>query len=234
MPDLVRRSLAEAIATFFLVFVGVGAIAADASTIAVGHPGISLAFGFVVASMVYAIGHVSGAHLNPAVTLAFRAIGRFPTSDVPAYLLAQVTGAVVAAGLLDALVGLEAGIGTTLPTISLTGAWVIEVVITFSLMYVIVSVATDHRSVPGFAGIAIGLAVSMGALAGGPFTGGSMNPARSFGPALITGTWTAHWIYWTAPFVGATLGALAYEVVRGATPSPAAEPDPPRPTLGTS
>jgi len=231
MGDLARRSLAEAIATFFLVFVGVGAIAGQVAGTTTGHVGVSLAFGFVVAAMVYAVGHLSGAHLNPAVTLAFRAIGRFPSSDVPAYLVAQVVGAIAAAALLDGVFGLGSEVGTTVPSIGVAGAWVVEVVITFSLMFVIVSVATDERSVPGVAGLAIGLAVAMGALAGGPWTGGSMNPARSLGPALITGTWTSHWVYWTAPFVGAILGASAYEVVRRQEPSRPGEPEIPRPTL---
>ena len=101
-----------------------------------------------------------------------------------------------------------------MPSTGLAATWTLEVVITFGLMFVIVAVASDDRSVPGFGGIAIGLAVAMGALAGGPFSGGSMNPARSLGPALVTGEWTAHWVYWSAPIVGAALGALAYEVLR--------------------
>jgi len=234
MTDLVRRSIAEAVATFFLVFVGVGAIAADASGGNVGAVGVSLAFGFVVAAMVYAVGHLSGAHLNPAVTLAFGAIGRFPPSDIPAYVIGQCAGATAATASLHMLVGLEAGLGTTVPSTSLPAAWMIEMAITFSLMFVIVSVATDDRSVPGFAGLAIGLAVSMGALMGGPFTGGSMNPARSIGPALVGGTWTAHWIYWTAPFVGAALGAFAYEAVRPSGTQRADEVEIPRPTMEPS
>lgn len=213
--DLARRSLAEGIATFFLVFVGVGAIVADASGGGLGHVGVSLSFGCVVATMVYATGHISGAHLNPAVTLAFTAVRKFPASDVPAYLVAQCLGAVFAAALLDQIVGLGTGTGTTTPnSVGVASAWVIELAITFSLMFVIAAVATDDRAAPGFAGLAIGLAVTMGALAGGPFSGGSMNPARSLGPAVVTGEWTAHLVYWSAPFVGAALGALAYEVVR--------------------
>ncbi|NNF12034.1 MAG: aquaporin [Gemmatimonadetes bacterium] len=230
MSDLARRSLAEAIATFMLVFVGVGAIAGDLLGSGIGLPGVALAFGFVVASMVYAIGHLTGAHLNPAVTVAFWSAGKFPLSDVPAYISAQCVGATAAAALLHVLVGLDPAIGTTVPSNGLALAWTIEVIITFSLMFVIASVATDDRSVPGFAGVAIGMAVSMGALAGGPFSGGSMNPARSLGPALVTGTWTDHWVYWTAPFIGAVLGAAAYEIVRVAGTRPAAEPDIPRPT----
>ena len=233
MSDLARRTLAEAVATFFLVFIGVGTMVAEANGTEIGPLGVSLAFGSVVAAMVYAVGHLSGAHLNPAVTLAFRAIGRFPGSEVPAYVAAQLVGAVAAAGLLHAMVGLDGGIGATVPSISLAGAWMMEVVITFALMFVIVSVATDDRSVPGFAGLAVGLAVIIGALAGGPFTGGSMNPARSLGPAVVTGTWTAHWIYWTAPFVGATLGAFTYQIVRSADTSPPGAADIPRPTLET-
>lgn len=228
MPDLARRCLAEGVATFLLVFVGVGAIAADAAGSGTGPVGVSLAFAFVVAAMVYATGHLSGAHLNPAVTLAFRAIGRFPGREVGPYVAAQLGGASAAALLLDAAVGLGASTGTTTPTIGLGGAWLVEAAITFALMFVITAVATDPRSASGFAGAAIGLAVGMGALMGGPLTGGSMNPARSFGPALATGAWGSHWLYWTAPACGALLGAFAYQAVRGVAPE-GRRPDPSEP-----
>lgn len=234
MTELARRSLAEAIATFLLVFIGVGAIAAEGAGGGIGPLGIALAFGFVVAAMVYSVGHLSGAHLNPAVTVAFCGVKRFPWSDAPAYIVAQCVGALGAAVALNVLIGLEPSVGTTGPAGGVAVAWCVEVAITFSLMFVITSVATDDRTVPGFAGLAIGLAVAMGALAGGAFSGGSMNPARSLGPAVVTGTWAGHWIYWTAPFVGAALGAFAYEIVRTAGVSPGGESDIPRPTAEAS
>jgi MIP family channel proteins len=213
MRDLPRRCAAEALGTFFLVFIGVGAIAVDGSTGALGHLGVSLAFGLVVATMVYATGHISGAHLNPAVTLGFRAMGHFEGREVPAYLGAQVVGSVAAALLLATTVGLPDGAGATVPATALPAAWALEAVLTFGLMFVIAAVATDRRSIPGFAGLAIGLAVAMGALMGGPITGASMNPARSLGPAIATGVWSAHWLYWTAPICGAVLGGLTYQFV---------------------
>jgi MIP family channel proteins len=213
MRDLARRCAAEAVGTFFLVFIGVGAIAVDARTGALGHLGVSLAFGLVVATMVYATGHISGAHLNPAVTLGFRAMGRFESRNVPPYIGAQIFGAVAAATLLASTLGLPDGAGATVPTTALIPAWALELVLTFGLMFVIAAVATDERSVPGFAGLAIGFAVAMGALMGGPMTGASMNPARSFGPALATGQWSAHWLYWTAPICGAVLGGLTYQFI---------------------
>lgn len=215
MRDLGRRCVAEAVATFLLVFVGVGAAATDAATGGLGPVGVSLAFGAVVAAMVYSTGHISGAHLNPAVTVAFGFIGRFPVREIGPYVCAQVLGAVLASLLLDRTVGLVGGAGTTTPSIGLGGAWTVELVLTFSLMFVISAVATDDRTTPGSAGPAIGLAVAMGALAGGGLTGAAMNPARALGPSLAAGVWTAQWIYWTAPVVGALLGSAAYQGIRG-------------------
>ena len=199
---------------FFLVFVGVGAIAVDRGTQALGHVGVSLCFGFAVCAMVYATGHISGAHLNPAVTFAFRVTGRCPRGDALPYVAAQVFGALAAAVLLRVTIELPTGTGTTIPQIPLASAWVTEFVLTFALMFVIAAVATDPRAHGTTAGLAIGIAVAMGALVGGPLTGGSMNPARSLGPAIVTGVFRSHWVYWTAPVVGAISGALAYEVVR--------------------
>ena len=217
MRDLVRRCLAELVGTFFLVLVGVGAIAVDAVSGSIGHVGISLAFGLVVAAMVYATGHVSGAHLNPAVTVALAGRGRFPASEVPAYALAQLTGAGGASLVLRGAMGLHVATGVTAPSIPMAGALATETLITFALVFVIASVATDDRAVGGLAGVAIGMAVAMGALMAGPLTGASMNPARSFGPALVAGQWAGHWLYWIGPMVGGALGAAAYDLVRAPT-----------------
>jgi MIP family channel proteins len=214
MPSLPRRCLAELIGTFVLVLVGVGAIASSAAGGAIGSLGIALAFAFAVATMVYATGHLSGAHLNPAVTLALSSIGRISVRDAAAYAGAQLSGATAACVVLQRGIGLDIGAAATVPSISTAGAFVTEVAITFALVFVIVSVATDDRAARAMSGLAIGLAVGMGALLAGPLTGGSMNPARSFGPALMVGEWSSHWLYWTAPFVGAALGAWAYEAVR--------------------
>lgn len=224
MPDLAQRCGAEFIGTFLLVFVGVGAIATDAAHGAPGSLGIALTFGAVVAAMVYATGHISGAHLNPAVTLGFVSAGRMSIPDAVAYVCVQMMAAGSASLLLDATVGLQTAVGVTTPAISLPSALAIEATITFALMFVIMAVATDRRASASLAGVAIGLAVMMGALMAGPLTGGSMNPARSFGPSLATGEWTAHWLYWLAPCAGALLAVRSYLAV--------ARVDPPAPSDG--
>jgi MIP family channel proteins len=214
MPNLLRRCLAELLGTFFLVLVGVGAIAANAVSGSLGPLGISLAFAFAVTTMVYATGHVSGAHLNPAVTLALASVRRISVRDAVAYAFAQVVGAIAACVVLERSLGLDIADAVTRPTLSIGGALAIEVAITFALVFVIAAVATDDRAAKGMSGVAIGLAVGMGALWAGPLTGGSMNPARSLAPALLVGEWSSLWIYWSAPFLGAVAGAWTYEAVR--------------------
>lgn len=221
--DRGRRAVAEAIGTFLLVFIGTGAVMVDArSGGALGHVGVSLSFGFVVIGMIYAIGHISGAHINPAVTLGFWSMGRFPAADVAPYVLAQCAGATAASGLLRAALGPIAGLGATVPAVDVPTALAIEAALSFALMFVIAAVATDERVAEGFAGIAVGVTVAFDALMGGPLTGASMNPARSLGPALVAGLWTAHWIYWLAPIGGAVAAARVYEFLRVAR-SPATE-----------
>ncbi len=213
-----RRLIAEAIGTFFLVLIGCGAVMVDAySGGAVGHAGIALAFAFVVTAMVYALGHLSGAHINPAVTVAFWSSGRFPSREVVPYVIAQTLGAVAASGTLRATLGPLGHLGATQPSVSIAAAFVIETLLSFALMFVIMAVATDDRAADGFAGIAVGFTVGFCALSGGPLTGASMNPARSFGPALIGGVWTGHWIYWVAPTLGTVAAAQVYDFLRGAT-----------------
>lgn len=213
--------LAEFIAVFTLVFAGCGAIIIDTlSRGAVTHVGVALSFGLAIAVMIYAVGHVSGAHINPAVTLGFALTRHFPLPRVPLYWLAQSLGAVVAAGLLRALFGNVAHLGTTLPAGSDGQSLVLEIVLTFFLMFVIMAVATDDRAVGQAAALAIGGTILLDAMFGGPISGASMNPARSFGPALVSGTWAHLWVYIVGPAVGAGLGAFAYEVVRGERPRP--------------
>ena len=169
--------------------------------------------------MIYATGHLSGAHLNPAVTAAFLVTRHLPRVDAIAYLLAQLGGALAAAGLLLAIwPNQPAALGTTLPTVGVGSALAYEAVLTAFLMFVIMAVATDTRAVGAGAAIAIGGTVGLDALFGGPITGASMNPARSVGPALVSGELHDLWIYIVAPLVGATIGALAYQLVRGEHP----------------
>jgi aquaporin NIP len=169
--------------------------------------------------MIYATGHLSGAHINPAVTIAFTLTRHFPPRDALAYVAAQLAGATAAALVLLAAWPAEpAALGATVPSVGVGTALLYEVVLTAFLMFVIVAVATDTRAVGAAAAIAIGGTVGLDALFGGPITGASMNPARSFGPALMSGTWTDFWIYLAGPILGATLGALAYQLVRGEHP----------------
>jgi len=218
--SLTRTLAAEVIGTFALVFAGCGAIMVEAKTQALGQVGIAATFGLVIMAMVYALGHVSGAHFNPAVTFAFALTRHFPWPRVGAYWAAQLTGALVAALLLRASLGDLAEVGATLPSGSQGQAFVWELVLSFFLMLVIMAVATDTRAVGEAAAIAIGGTVALDALFGGPISGASMNPARSLGPALVAVNLDAVWVYLTAPLAGATLGALAYQLVRGEQPRP--------------
>jgi aquaporin NIP len=211
----VKAHLAEALGTFALVFLGCGAIAVDAQSGQLGHAGIALSFGLVIAVMIYALGHISGAHFNPAVSIGF-AVGRhFPWTRAATYSAAQVTGAVVGALMLRVTLGADADLGVTQPSGTDLQALAWEVLLTFFLMLVITSVATDTRAVGEAAALAIGGTVALGALVGGPISGASMNPARSLGPALVAGDLTAVGIYLVGPVVGAILAALAYRYLRG-------------------
>jgi aquaporin NIP len=216
-PDLLRRASAEALAAFALVFAGCGAIVANARyDDALGAVGVSLVFGLIIMVMVYATGHLSGAHINPAVTIAFTLSRHFPPRDAAAYVLAQLAGAVAGALVLLAVWPDQPGqLGATLPSVGVGSAFVYELVLTAFLMFVIMAVATDTRAVGAAAAIAIGGTVGLDALFGGPVTGASMNPARSFGPALAAGEWHDFWIYVVGPVAGAGVGALAYQLVRG-------------------
>ena len=216
-PDLARRALAEGLATFALVFAGCGAIVAnEVYDGALGVVGIGLVFGLIIMVMVYATGHLSGAHINPAVTLAFTLTRHFPAREAVAYVAAQLVGAVAGALVLLAVWPEQpADLGSTVPSVGAGSALVYELILTALLMFVIMAVATDTRAVGAAAAIAIGATVGLDAIFGGPVTGASMNPARSFGPALVSGQWTDFWVYLAGPLAGAVLGALVYEVVRG-------------------
>jgi aquaporin NIP len=216
-PGLARRSLMEAIGTFALVTAGCGAIITNTTHPgSLGGVGVSLTFGLVIMVMIYAGGHLSGAHYNPSVTIAFTLARHFPVRDALAYVAAQLAGAAAAALLLlAAWPNRPAHLGVTLPGVSSPTALGYEIVLTAFLMFVITAVATDTRAVGAAAAIAIGGTVGLDALFGGPITGASMNPARSFGPALASGVWTGFWIYVVGPVVGAAVGVFAYGLVRG-------------------
>lgn len=216
-PHLARRSAAEGLAAFALVFAGCGAIVTSAEYGgSIGTAGIAAAFGLVIMAMIYATGHLSGAHINPAVTVAFTITRHFPMRDAVAYIAAQVGGAVLGAFVLLAVwTDAPADLGATVPSVAVGSALVYEAVLTALLMFVIMAVSTDTRAVGAAAAIAIGGTVALDAIFGGPVTGASMNPARSFGPALASGQWTDFWIYIVGPVVGAAIGAFAYQLVRG-------------------
>lgn len=217
MPLDVRRAIAEVIGTYFLVLIGTGAAMVNAySDGAVGHPGVALSFAFVVIAMIYALGHLSGAHINPAVTIGFWSARRFPTGEVVPYVVAQCAGAVAASATLRAVLGPAGNMGATLPAVPVASAFAIEFLLSFVLMFVVMAVATDERVAGGFAAIAVGLTVGCCAITGGLLTGASMNPARSFGPALVGGIWQSHWLYWAAPIAGMVAATKAYDYLRTA------------------
>ena len=212
-----KKLLAEFLGTFALVFAGTGAIVIDhVSGGAISHAGIALTFGHIVLAMIYTFGDVSGAHLNPAVTTAFAASGRFSWSAVPGYLAAQLLGAGAASGLLRILFPTDATLGATLPAGSASQSFILEIVLTFLLMLVILSVSTGSKEKGITAGIAIGAVVALEAMFAGPISGASMNPARSLAPAVMSGHLEHLWIYLSAPLLGALLAIPACCGVREA------------------
>lgn len=210
-----QKCLAEFIGTFALIFFGCGSImVAERFGGVIPTYIIPLIFGAVVATMIYTVGHISGAHFNPAVTLAFAITRHFPVRQVIPYWLAQFLGGIAAAVILSAIMPPGHSFGATIPTVTTGAAFGWETILSAFLMFVIVSVATDTRAEGVMAGIAIGTIVALCAYLGGPLTGASMNPARSLAPALFQGTMNTLWLYLTAPFIGATLGAVIYQLIR--------------------
>lgn len=223
--SLAKKSVAEFIGTFWLVLGGCGSavIAAGFPELGIGFVGVSLAFGLTVLTMAFAIGHISGCHLNPAVSVGLAVAGRFKYSELPAYIIAQVLGAVVAAAILawiaggapgfDLAGGLASnGYGDHSPGgYSMESGFVTEVVMTLMFLIIILG-ATDKRAPAGFAPIAIGLALTLIHLISIPVTNTSVNPARSTGPALIVGGWAIAqlWMFWIAPIIGAAVAGLVY------------------------
>jgi len=210
MPSLGQRFVAEAVGTFALVFAGCGAIMVDARTEALGHLGVALSFGLVIMIMVSALGHISGAHFNPAVTAGF-ALGRhFPIRLVLPYWGAQLAGGTTAALVLRGSLGRIGDLGATTPSGSNAQALLWETVLTAFLMLVILAVATDTRAQGQLAALAIGGTVALDAIFGGPITGASMNPARSLAPAIAGGPTTGLWVYLAGPLLGAAASTLLY------------------------
>jgi aquaporin NIP len=218
VPLLARQLVAEALGTFALVFAGAGAVMVDAKTHALGHVGVAITFGLVIMAMIYAVGHVSGAHFNGAVTFAFALTRHFPWPRAFGYWGAQLTGAVVAAAVLRGSLGNIAHVGATQPSGSDLQSFLWEIVLSAILMFVIMAVATDTRAVGEAAAIAIGGTIGLDAMFGGPISGASMNPMRSLGPAFVSGDLTSIWVYLAGPVIGTAVGALLYQLVRGEAP----------------
>lgn len=210
-----NRYLAELIGTFGLVFCGTGAIITDeVSGGVVTHMGIAFVFGFIVIAMIYSLGDISGAHINPAVTIAFWFAGKFAGKDVVPYIISQIIGALLASGILYFLFPDTTTLGETIPSGSVWQSFVLEIILTFLLMFVIINVATGSKEVGIMAGLAIGVTVLLEAAFAGPITGASMNPARSLAPALFSGNLQSLWVYLSAPVIGALLSILAWKGVK--------------------
>jgi len=225
----VQRGVAELIGTFWLVFGGCGSavLAAGIPDLGIAFVGVSLAFGLTVLTMAYSIGHISGCHLNPAVTVGLWAGGRFPAKDIPLYVVAQVIGAVLASVLIYAIASGKAGFELSAGMLAANGydahspqgysmmaGFAIEVVLTFFFLLVIMG-STDNRAPAGFAPIAIGLALTLIHLISIPVTNTSVNPARSTGPAIVAGGWALAqlWLFWVAPLIGGALGGTVYKLL---------------------
>jgi MIP family channel proteins len=218
LPDALRRGTAEFVGTFALVFIATGAILAAGPIAEPGVVGIALAYGFVVAVMVSAVGHISGGHFNPAVTLGFLVTGRIHPIVAVVYWVAQFAAAAAASALLRWIFNdtLEGNLGAPLlnPSIEPEAGLIIEALLTFFVVWVVFATAADPRGTfKSIAGLAIGFAIAMGVLMGGALTGAAMNPARAFGPELLANHWTDFWIWYVGPFAGAVIAAVAYEML---------------------
>jgi aquaporin Z len=210
-----KKLAAEFIGTFTLVFAGAGAIVInEVSGGAVTHVGVALTFGLIVLAMIYTLGDISGAHLNPAVTLGFFAARRFPFPQVLPYIVSQCAGAIAASLALRVLFPANASLGATMPAGAVAQSFVLELILTAILMFVILGVSTGAAEKGITAGIAVGAVIGLEALFAGPICGASMNPARSLGPALVTLNLTHLWLYLAAPVLGAALGVFACRCVR--------------------
>lgn len=210
---ITRNYYAEFLGTFTLVFAGTGAIVINAMTGAITHMGVSLTFGLVVLSLIYTFGEISGAHLNPAVTMGFWFAKKFPTRLIPGYIVSQLLGAISASFLLKVLFPAHQTLGATIPAGSHLQSFVLEIILSWFLMLVILSVSTGAKEKGATAGIAVGSVVCLEALFAGPISGASMNPARSIAPGIVSQNLGAIWIYILAPLIGAGFAVGTYRVL---------------------
>ncbi|OJJ14601.1 aquaporin [marine bacterium AO1-C] len=207
-----KRYVAETLGTFTLVFCGTGAIVINQQAQgAVTHLGIAVTFGLVVMALIFAFGKLSGAHINPAVSLAFALTPIFPKKDLIPYIIAQIIGALLASGILKLLFPTVATLGETLPAGSEMQSFVLEIILTYFLMLVILMVSQNTPDVGQYTAIAVGAVVLLEALFAGPITGASMNPARSIGPAIVAGNFKSLWVYIAAPIIGAVLATFSWQ-----------------------
>ena len=209
-----RRYVSELLGTFVLVALGPGAAMVAGKTHAFGHSGVALAFGLAVTLVIVATGHLGGAHINPAVTIGLWSVRQFPGRLVLPYVAAQCGGAILASAALLWILGSDGGYGATTPAVAVPQAFAVEAGFSAILGFVILG-ATDSKNAPGVAPFAIGATVFAGALVTGPLTGGSFNPARTLGPAVIGNVWAAHWLYWLAPTLGMIAAMHTYRRLRG-------------------
>jgi aquaporin NIP len=210
-----KRFISEIIGTFALVFCGTGAMVInDFTGGTVTHVGVAITFGLIVMGMIYAFGDISGAHMNPAVTIGFAYAKKFPWKEVPAYVLAQLIGAFLASGILLYLFPESQTLGATLPGLSALKVFILEIILSFFLMVVIINVSTGSKEIGVVAGIAIGSVVLLEAMFAGPITGASMNPARSIAPAVVSGNIADLWIYIFAPIIGCLLAVVSCKLVK--------------------
>lgn len=210
-----RKYLAELLGTYALVFAGTGAIVIDQQTHgSITHIGIAITFGLVVMSMIYTFGDISGAHLNPAVSIAFTIAHKFPVTELLPFIISQLTGAVLASLTLKLLFPTNQLLGATIPAGSAGQSFVLEFILTFFLMLVIINVATGSKERGLFAGLAIGSVVGLEAMFAGPVCGASMNPARSFGPVVVSGHYEFLWIYLTATTLGAVSAIPVWKFIK--------------------
>ncbi len=224
MLRLIQKGVAEGIGTFTMVFIGCGAASLhEINVSSVSSLAVAISFGLSVMAMICAVGHISGAHFNPVVTLAFTVSKHFPAKNLFIYCLFQFLGAFLAVAILHFLLPGETAWGSTIPQVDLARAFIWEMILTFFLVFVIIAVSTDTRAQGLMAGAAIGATVLFCALVGGPWSGASMNPARSLAPAVFSGKLESLWIYFLGPTSGALLGAIVYRLIRCESQSKSAQ-----------
>jgi len=221
-----RPLLAELFGTFALVFCGTGAIVInEVQGGAITHVGIALTFGLIVLALIYALGDISGCHLNPAVTIGFWLAGRFPATQLGPYVVSQCAGALLASTTLRLLFPTATTLGATLPAGPGWQSFVLELILTFLLMVVILCVSTGAKEKGIMAGVAVGAVIALEAMFAGPVCGASMNPARSLAPAVVSGRVAELWIYLVAPVMGAALGVALFQQLTPPVPTPQSHPN---------